>query len=368
MAEASLLEACEGVGLEGLRALDRDELQSVWEHFDTVTALAGYVGCSHSHAGKLLSDQGLRKQRGIYEHPMRSGATSVRKTPELTIEDMRVEADDVIGKLWRAADAAYDADEALETEQDVVHIRVDTEKPIGLVSIADLHTGSAGVNPRLVRECVDAVVGVDGLYSILNGDEIEGALPGCPDSMRVKQSVRIAYQRRLAENIAERLSDRCVGVSCGQHEYFTQRAADFDFAAHLAKSANAAYVGAGGTFILNVGGQRYSVGCWHKYHGNSMYDQTAGAKRLCQEQGPFDVSILADRHAPAASEEFRNGNVMRVFMRGGTVKLDDEYAKSLGYMNSAMQFPLVILWPGERKMWRTGDLQEGIDYLAYLRT
>jgi hypothetical protein len=358
----------EGIGLEGARGLDDDELADLFDDFRTVTALSNHLGCSHSWLGKLLAERGLReRKRGVYEHPMRTGTERVEKADGLTIEDMRIEADDVIEKIWAAADAAFDADEALEIEQDLVHIRVDTEKPIGLIAIGDLHIGSAGVNPRIVRAMIDAVTGVDGLYTILNGDEIEGALPGCPDSMRVKQPVRVAYQRRLAENIAERLSDRCVGVTCGQHEFFTQRAADFDFAGELAKIAKAAYLGTGGTFLLDVGGHRYSVACWHKFKGNSKYDGTAAAKCLCQEHGPFDISIVADRHAPAASDGFRNGNIMRVFLRGGTIKLNDEYGKSLGYMNSAMQFPLVILWPGERKMWRTGDLQEGLEYLAYLR-
>lgn len=362
-----LLAACAGAGLEGLHSLHDDDLAAIHEHFGTVTALAAHVGCSHSWAGKLLAERGLRKRReGVYEHPMRTGTARTEKADGLTIEDMRVEADDVIDRIWAAADAAFDAEEALDTEQDLVHIRVDTDRPIGLVPIADLHVGSAGVNPRVVREVIKSIVGVDGLYTILNGDEIEGALPGCPDGMRVKQQVRVAYQRRLAENIAERLERRCVGVTCGQHEFFGQRAADFDFAAHLARCANAAYLGTGGTFLLDVGGQRYSIACWHKYHGNSIYDATAGAKRLHIEQGPFDVSIVADRHSPAASEEFR-GNIMRVFLRGGTIKLNDEFGKSLGYMGSAMQFPFVILWPGERRLWRTGDLQEGLEYLAFLR-
>lgn len=364
-----LLAACEGVGLEGLRALDDDELQGVWEHFDTVTALADFIGCSHSWAGKLLAERGLRRRRGanVYEHPLRRGTIRTQKTPELTIEDARAEADDVIERLWAAADAAFDAEEALETEQDRVDVQVDTQVPIGLFAIGDVHLGSSGVNPRTVRALVDAVAEVDGLYTVLNGDLIEGGLPGCPDSLRADQVLKVEWQRRLAANIAERLSGHCIGVTCGQHEFFTQRASEFDFAAYLAKCANAPYLGPGGDFHIDVGGYVYTVAVWHKYQGNSIYDATAGAKRLCAEKGPFDVSIVADRHAPAASEEFRNGDRMRVFLRGGTLKMHDSYAKSLGYMNSAMQFPFVILWPGERKMWRTGDLQEGLEYLAYLR-
>jgi len=363
-----LLAACEGTGLEGLHSLQDDDLAAIHEHFGTVTALAAHVGCSHSWAGKLLAERGLRKRReGVYEHPMRTGSTSVEKSDGLTIEDMRVEADDVIDRIWAAADAAFDAEEALDTEQDLVDVQVDTDVPIGLFAIGDVHLGSSGVNPRTVRALVDAVAEVDGLYTVLNGDLIEGGLPGCPESLRANQHLKVEWQRRLAANIAERISGHCIGVTCGQHEFFTQRASEFDFAAHLAQCANAPYLGAGGDFRIDVGGHVYSVAVWHKHAGNSMYDATAGAKRLCAEKGPFDVSIVADRHAPAASEEFRNGDRMRVFLRGGTLKMHDSYAKSLGYMGSAMQFPFVILWPGERRLWRTGDLQEGLEYLAFLR-
>lgn len=371
--DGELLTAVEGIGLEGLRELDLDDdaLERLWRHFGTTTAMASHIGCSHSWLGKLLSDRGIRelRQRREYDgvHPLRTGDSVVRKRGGLTIADARAEADDTINRLWAAADAAWDAAEALDTEQDRVHVHVETEVPIGLIAVGDVHLGSSGVNPRTVRALVDSVAEVDGLYTVLNGDLIEGGLPGCPDSLRADQVLKVEWQRRLAANIAERLSGHCIGVTCGQHEFFTQRASEFDFAGYLAKCANAPYLGPGGDFRIDVGGYVYTVAVWHKYQGNSIYDATAGAKRLCAEKGPFDVSIVADRHAPAASEEFRNGDRMRVFLRGGTLKMHDSYAKSLGYMNSAMQFPFVILWPGERKMWRTGDLQEGLEYLAYLR-
>jgi len=363
----TLVTACRGVGLGGAQALDDDELYLLVRQFRTVTALADHIGCSHSWLGRMLAERGLRQMRGHYEHPLRGGDRAVEKAGGLTIEDVRTEADDAIERLWAAADAALDAAEAIDTEQDVVRATANADLPIGIFAIGDVHIGSPGVDSRAVREIIDAVVGVDGLYVILNGDLIEGGLPGCPENLRTEQHLRVEWQRRLAQNIAERIAPHCIGVTGGQHEFFGQRAADFDFAANLAKAAQAPYLGPGGMFRLDVGGHVYSLACWHKYHGNSMYDATASAKRLCAEHGPFDVSIVADKHAPAASEEIRNGNVMRVFLRGGTLKLIDNYGKSLGYLNSAMQFPFVVLWPGERKLWRTGDLQEGLEYLSFLR-
>lgn len=368
MSDSELLAACEDVGLGCIRELSDDELADLYEHFSSVTAAARYIGCSHSHLGELLDERGLReRETRVYEHPLRRGSERVEKTPELTIEDARDEADDVVERLWGAADAAWEAAEALDTEQDSVRVTVDTEVPIGLFAIGDVHLGSSGVDPRTVRGLVDAVAKVDGLYTVLNGDLIEGGLPGCPDSLRHDQHLRVEWQRRLAEHIAERLAGHCIGVTGGQHEFFSKRAADFDFAAQLARFAEAPYLGPGGDFRIDVGGHVYTVAVWHKHRGNSIYDATAAAKNLCADKGPYDVTVVADRHAPAASEEIRNGNKMRLFVRGGTLKLVDNYGKSLGYLNSAMQFPFVILWPGKRKMWQTGSLQEGLDYLEYLR-
>jgi hypothetical protein len=108
------------------------------------------------------------------------------------------------------------------------------------------------------------------------------------------------------------------------------------------------------------------VAVWHKYHGSSVYDETAAAKRLCREHGPFDVSIVCDKHAPAASVEMKYGDRLRAFLRGGTAKLNDPYGKSLGYQNSLLTWPSVILWPDERRVWATADLAGALDYIERL--
>jgi len=269
-------------------------------------------------------------------------------------------------KLWGATQAVYDAGEALRIEQDEVDITIDTDRPVGVVSVADLHTGAESVDPKRVCGLVNSLGEVDGLYVAWNADLIEGAVMGNPESMKMIQAVRVKWQRLMVLDLVSRVPNS-IAVTCGQHEFFGYRAADFDFAEEVAKELEVPYLGTGGTIHALIGETQYSIGLWHKYRGQSIYDATAGAKKLCAEHGPFDCTFVADKHAPAVSSEIRHGGLRRIFARGGTASLNCEYAKSLGYTDSTFNFPLVIFWPHERKMWAWDDLREGLEYLKFLR-
>jgi len=234
------------------------------------------------------------------------------------------------------------------------------------VPIADLHIGAETVDPKKIRGLVAVLGDVDGLYVAWNGDLLEGALTSNPDSMKMVQAVRVKWQRLMIEDVVSRVPNS-IAVTCGQHEFFGHRDGDFDFAEKLAQEAEVPYLGTGGAIHALVGEIHYSIGLWHKYKGQSIYDATAGAKKLCAEHGPFDCTFVADKHAPAVSSEIRHGGLRRVFARGGTANLHCEYAKSLGYTDSTFNFPLVIFWPYERKMWAWDDLHEGLEYLKFLR-
>jgi len=369
------LEQYRGIRLDGARKLGDAELLALIDEFPSIRKVSAYLGFTNSQQRGELADiyrvRGLAEIRPcavplIAEHPMRTGNGTLTKG-NVTFTNIRREADDAAEKVWAAAQASYDAEAAVNFEQDVASAEIATEFPIGLVPPCDEHLGDLGVNPAAVAGFVKGIASVDGLYTVQNGDILEGGVPGCPDSLRMRQGAKVEWQRRMAERLIEWMADRLLAVTGGQHEFFGQRAADLHFARELARIGNCPFLGPGGTLNLLVGETPYSIGIWHKYLGSSIYAATAGAKRMCREQGPFDVSIVADKHAPAISQEMRQGNVLRTYIRGGTAKLNDEYGKSLGFLNSGFIFPLVILWPFERRMWATADVARGIEYLEFLR-
>jgi len=360
-----IVERCRGLGWKNVR--DAGLLGDLLERYGgRVNGMCIAMGWERS--GALRSACMRVKQQQEAEDGVESVVGEGSAGERIVCTNRELEGPNIIEKLWNAAAVMSEATREAEIEQDSASFRVEGRRPIGIWAMGDTHIGSDGVNYWDLKNMIDMLVEEDGLYGVINGDVIDGFVANSPDTGRFAQNMRPRFQKRLAKHVCEILSGRIIALVGGQHEFFSSRLDDFDMAGYLATHGNAIYLGPGGTLDLHFAdtGISYSLGAWHKYKGNSIYDETAGAKRLYREHGPFDVTMVADKHSPAASMEIRNG-AMRAFMRGGTWKLRDDYSKSLGFTNSAVSVPMVILWPDEKHYWTTIDVDEGISYLRELR-
>jgi len=264
------------------------------------------------------------------------------------------------GELLRQADIEqYEAD-----------ITIDTKLPVGLSVTTDQHLGNVGTDHRLLGRVIDTIIETPGLFICDDGDSIDNFVALSHETGRYEQLVRPRYQKQLARWIWTRWAHKLLANTGGQHEFFETRVSDFDTAEYLARKGDAVFLGPGGKLNILVGEQHYSIGMWHRYPGNSIYDATAAAKRCFREHGPFDITITADKHEPAISYACEQGR-WGVFVQAGTFKVRDSYARSLGHETADpmdyVAVPTVILWPDRRKFFVTLDFFGGIEYLNYLR-
>ncbi|MGD9496382.1 MAG: hypothetical protein AB7Y46_08725 [Armatimonadota bacterium] len=360
-----------GIGIEGARALADDELNRLLWSLGSLRKLTAHLKCARPGLSALYKRRGL-----AHLHPAvfalgadverRSGDQRVRKG-DLVLENLRrPDEEDVVAQVWDAARSFAEAMAATSIEQDTLRVSIETDLPVLLAVLGDLHLGAAGVDYLRLLGLLQVVAHMDGVYVALNGDLIEGMVALCPEAARGEQ-LPVRLQRRLADSVIDLLRPRTVAVTEGQHEYFAKRAAGVDYAEELARRAEAAFLGPGGGFWLRVGEVEYHIGMWHKYPGASIYDETAAAKRCCREHGPFDVTIVCDHHTPAVSHEVKYGDRKRAFLRGGTAKTRDPYARSLGYMNAAFEFPCVILWPDAHQVWAETNVALALETLTLHR-
>jgi len=290
--------------------------------------------------------------------------------PSAEITNLKRPPDGWEGDLFEEVCAYGELLQQADIEQYEADITIDTELPIGIAVTSDQHIGNAGTNHRLLGNVINRIIETPGLFVCDNGDSVDNFVALSHESGRYEQIVRPRYQKQLARWIWTRWAPKLLANTGGQHEYFETRVSDFDTAEYLARKGEAVFLGPGGKLNLIVGEQPYSIGMWHKFRGNSIYDATAGAKRLFREHGPFDISITGDKHEPAISYANEQGR-WGVFVRAGTFKVRDSYGRSLGYETvnplDYVSVPVIILWPDERKFWVTLDFYGGVDYLTYLR-
>ena len=254
----------------------------------------------------------------------------------------------------------------LEVESATVDIY--ETKPFAVCFPGDFHIGSAGTIHASVMALMQLIHDVDGLYCIINGDIINNYISKTYDEERHSQPIGPGIQKDIARALMEWIAPKCLALTAGQHEYWSVRQDDFDAGKYFAKHAEAAYLGPGGEVILECESTTYMFGVWHRYRGSSIYDPLAAAKRCYWDHGAsrWDVTAVADLHEPAIAKQIMHRQE-RVFVRCGTAKLIDAYAKKLGYTSQRFYIPIVVLDPYTRKLEVFLKLSTALGFLQYLR-
>ena len=71
-----------------------------------------------------------------------------------------------------------------------------------------------------------------------------------------------------------------------------------------------------------------------------------------EQLGDFDIGCVAHQHSPAIEEVVLADGLPRIFVRPGSFKGADRYARQLGFASRPSEYavPSVILFPNERRM------------------
>ena len=71
--------------------------------------------------------------------------------------------------------------------------------------------------------------------------------------------------------------------------------------------------------------------------------------------------VVVSHHHQAAVEQQPHSDKDRVYIRPGSMKGPDRFARSLGYAKTGSAIPTVILWPDKRQMLSFLNLEEAVE-------
>jgi predicted phosphodiesterase len=222
--------------------------------------------------------------------------------------------------------------------------------PIGICFIGDIHLGG-DIEMHLVRRDIELVRETDGLYTVLMGDLIDNFKHQGKNGSGLYEGLigDPVEQLAILTGLLRRIRTKIIAMIKGNHEEFDGRWAGIDRLKDLADHLGVTYfTEAGGSIFAYVGEQRYHLIAKHQFRGSKQN----GANTLYNEwpwtrERP-DVVCLAHLHEPSEQQVIRNGENV-TYLRGGTYKIDDEYAASKGF-RCYYGVPLVIVYPDERKI------------------
>lgn len=254
--------------------------------------------------------------------------------------------------------------------RDRIEVDLPVDRPVGVAFLSDLHVGGAGVDHDTLLAHVSLIEGTRGLFCCVGGDWVNNFLPD-----KLKHAgwgdMRPAEQWQVARWLARRLAPKLLFAGSGNHDAWTQRAADFDPLLECLRDIPTVYtgktglIGEGGTVDLTVGRTAYRI--YRKHRGRSNRNNPlAGPLALFKdpEVPGVDVNVTEHIHSPAVgSWEFAGRTVVGIVT--GSYKVRDEHAREGGFYRGGVSAPTVVFWPHERRLTWCPTLDDAADLLSH---
>lgn len=299
-------------------------------------------------------------------------AATERVSAPVTLKDDPTDADyEAFFDLLERADGAK---AALSPTQDSTEFTApDPALPVAFAYTGDWHCGAGGVRYDWLRRDLDIIRQTDGLYAIGMGDWLEGVNINTKAASALYSGLFNdgSFQEIYVVKRAEALIGKWVAILSGNHDEWIYRAAGITRMDQFAALLNAPHFSqGGGTVFVNVGAQRYVVGVRHNVTGNSHLNTTNAQRRAFDSWPEWDnchVITCGHLHYNDLHVQPRRGKRC-VYLRSGTYKLIDGYARDHGYVPE-WGVPLTIFLPDEERViaWRGDDFLEGVAYFDWLR-
>lgn len=274
-------------------------------------------------------------------------------------------------QLLEAADAAKGA--LSPTQESTEFTAPEPGMPVAFAYTGDWHCGAGGVRYDLLRRDLEVIRETDGLYAVGMGDWLEGVNVTTKAASALYSGLFNdgGFQEVYVVTRAKVLRGKWVAILSGNHDEWIYRAAGITRMDQFAAELDAPHFSqGGGTVFVNVGGQRYTVGVRHNAQGNSQLNTTNAQRRAFDSWPEWDnchAIVLAHLHFNDLHIQPRRGRRC-VYLRSGTYKTVDGYARDHGYVPE-WGVPLTIFLPDEERViaFRGDDFLEGVRYFRWLR-
>lgn len=336
-----------------------------WTEQEDQDALAyDYEDFATLHPTRTWNAYRFRKSRIQRKHRVMDTA-SISAKPE--------PSDDELEELFTSLERAEAARAGLSPTEDTITVNAPDDLPCGIAFMSDIHAGASGVDYARFRHDLEVIRDTDGLYTIVNGDLLENAKVMSKAGNALYHAA-FANPREQITYVRKRLSiarGKILAILSGNHDSRDGMYAGIDRLPQLCRDLDVPYgTEAGMTVNFVVGGHQYVVVAKHDYTGKSNITKSNSARRMWTEWphswDSADVIALAHLHEANLSVQYQRGQEV-VWLRSGAFKIHDEYALSKGY-KSTYGVPIVVFFPGTRKMIAFLDFDEGVRYLNAVRS
>lgn len=232
-----------------------------------------------------------------------------------------------------------------------------------LYLIADAHIGNVHTDLEKLYEDVDLIRENPFIRVGFQGDIIDNYIIGnSPGDGYQDQVLSPIDQRRRAESIVKRLSDKIFWIIQGDHGDWSYGIDGFDMSQYMAEKCSGYWLGFGGMVNLTIGKNTYKIHTVHRTQRGTtvgIRDVAWGLKYDRMYKYDFDIGISAHLHRPGIS--IGNYKGKRVYyINCGTYKLLDRYGKKKGYRKCDPDKPALIFRKNKKYIEPYMSLEDAI--------
>ena len=218
----------------------------------------------------------------------------------------------------------------IEGEKRHVEIKIDTDKPVAIAFLSDVHAGSCGTDYNLLRQTGEIIKGHPLAYCITAGDISDSLFFDYGEEI-LNMREQYVYMSKLLQWIG---AENILAGIMGNHEAWARKSGVTNYIEFVNKMQRPLLRGV--SFVdLTVGEVQYRLLLAQRFRGESMYNPTHQENRANRELQGADIIMAAHTHKPGEStiyqSEYGGGARKVVLVNGKTFKKLDAYGKDNGF-------------------------------------
>ena len=360
--------------------LSKEEYKALWDEYHSVRAIVRIISAgSRTKVSNDLENIGIntkKSQASIelvrpseeetmfhaerLEEPIRKEACGYDEKL-LKIVGYRVYDEKTTEELWDAVTEFQIAHNGQETTCRQVKVEYNDDFLL-VVFLADIHVGSESSELRLIKYHMKEIAKRKNVAMVLCGDYTDNFITFAQN----QQLIPPADQQKLFEYIINTIKDKVVGLCRGNHDERDKNTVGKDLVEQTCKLAKIPYLGAEGWITIKVGEQEYKIYASHKGKYNSSLNQTHTVKKAFETRGEFDIGVVSHNHNGAIEQGTKWGK-HRIYIRPGTYKIYDRWAINMGFGESEVCVPAVLLFGDRRQMIPFYNIEDALKILDLLQ-
>jgi hypothetical protein len=244
---------------------------------------------------------------------------------------------------------------------DFAGYKIQTEKPVYVVCLGDLHKGSWGTNYETIEWLTDMLLEKEDLYCFLLGDLAQMSINLRGVKEVTDNALPPKYQMMMLESWLNEIVHKVVCSTWDNHsvmreekevgfskyaEIFEERVNYFDHIGHL---------------DLTVGVETYKIALAHFFNGRSYLNPVHGQARYMRMEGPDrEICVAGDSHK-FGYMHYTDGPIERLAVNSGTSQTNSGYAKRHFSLYTHDIFPVIKFWPDRHMFQCFKSLREAYD-------